>query len=210
MADAEQELAELRDTVLGLAGQIEVVATDQVGPAAGAAVRDVAATVRRQEYFVVVCGEFKRGKSSLLNAIIGRPQLFPTGETLTTATLMTVRWGPQARAVAHIRTADGDEIEEEVGLDDLTRYVSTAGGSEAHRVGRVDVRLPDPASSPASSSSTPRGSAASTRCTPRSPRRSCRRPTRWSWCCRRCDRPRSASWTSPSGPWPPSRPPSSR
>jgi hypothetical protein len=92
---------------------------------------------------VVVCGEFKLGKSSLLNAIIGQRQLFPTGDTLTTATLMTLRWGPQARAVARIRTPDG-EIEEEVGFDDLARYVSTTSDGEAYRVARVDVRLPDP------------------------------------------------------------------
>ncbi len=144
MADAEQELAGLRDTVLELAGQIAVVAADQVGPAAGTAVRNVIADASRHEYNVVVCGEFKRGKSSLLNAIIGRQQLFPTGETLTTATLMMVRWGAQERAIARIRTADGDEIEEEVGLDDLARYVAAADGSEAYRVGQVDVRLPDP------------------------------------------------------------------
>ncbi len=143
MTGAEQELAELRDTVLALTDEIATVAAGQVGPAAAAVVREVAAGVRRQTYQIVVCGEFKRGKSSLLNALIGHQQLFPTGGTLTTATLMVVRYGPRARAVARVRTTDG-EIEEEIALDALARYVTTANGGEAYRVSRVDVQLPDP------------------------------------------------------------------
>jgi hypothetical protein len=143
MSAGQRQLAEVRETVLALAGEIAVVAAEQVGPAAEASVREVADTVRRQSYSVVVCGEFKLGKSSLLNAIIGQRQLFPTGDTLTTATLMMLRWGPQARAIARIRTPDG-EIEEEVEFDDLARYVSTTSDGEAYRVERVDVRLPDP------------------------------------------------------------------
>jgi hypothetical protein len=141
MLEAEQALKALRESVLALTDDVAELAQDQVGQEAAEAVHAVAATVRGQSYHVVVCGEFKRGKSSLLNAIMGRQQLFPTGQELTTATVMTLRWGPQPRAVARTLTAGG-AVEEEVPLDDLARYVSALQGAQAWRVSQLDVELP--------------------------------------------------------------------
>jgi hypothetical protein len=139
--EAEQALTALRDTVLALVDDVAGLARTQVGPDAEKAVHDVATTVRGQSYNVVVCGEFKRGKSSLLNAIVDRKQLFPTGDRLTTSTVMTLRWGPRPRAVAHTVTADGERADE-IPVDGIKEYVTADEGPRAWRVTQVDVELP--------------------------------------------------------------------
>lgn len=139
--EAEQALTALRDTVLALTDDVAGLARAQVGPEAEKAVHAVATTVRGQSYNVVVCGEFKRGKSSLLNAIVDRKQLFPTGDRLTTATVMTLRWGPRPRAVAHTVTADGERADE-IPVEGIKEYVSADEGPRAWRVTQVDVELP--------------------------------------------------------------------
>lgn len=46
---------------------------------------------------VVVCGEFKRGKSSLLNALLEQPNLLPVDMFFTTRLVTTVAYGDQER-----------------------------------------------------------------------------------------------------------------
>jgi GTPase Era involved in 16S rRNA processing len=43
--------------------------------------------------FVVVCGEFKQGKSSLLNAFLNEPNLFPVDVDITTNLVSTITYG---------------------------------------------------------------------------------------------------------------------
>ncbi len=68
-----------------------------------AALRDRLAAARLR---VLVAGEAKRGKSTLINALIGRPVL-PTGVTPLTAVATTVRYGQDPHA--QVRFADGHE-----------------------------------------------------------------------------------------------------
>jgi predicted GTPase len=55
---------------------------------------------------VLVAGEAKRGKSTLINALLGRAVL-PAGVTPLTAVATTVRYGNDPRA--QVRFADGHE-----------------------------------------------------------------------------------------------------
>lgn len=57
------------------------------------------------ECVVVVAGEFSRGKSSLLNALVGRPGLFPVGIDVTTAVVTELRWGEGESAEIWLRDA---------------------------------------------------------------------------------------------------------
>src|SRR5580693_10735315 len=79
-----------------------------------AALRDRLAAVRLR---VLVAGEAKRGKSTLVNALLGRP-LLPSGVTPLTAVATTVRYGEDPRA--EVRFADGHEEKHPLAaLDDL-------------------------------------------------------------------------------------------
>ena len=87
---------------------------------------------------VVVAGEVKRGKSSLLNALLDSPGLLPTGVTVVTAAPIVVSWAEQASAVVERWTE---------GLEAPQRVVVEPGQLAAHATGaagvrRVDVRAP--------------------------------------------------------------------
>lgn len=84
---------------------------------------------------VLVAGEAKRGKSSLVNALLGRPVL-PTGVTPLTAVATTVRHGAGPHVTA--RFADGHE--DRCGLDALADLV-TERGNPRNRRGLADVTV---------------------------------------------------------------------
>jgi len=47
--------------------------------------------------FVVVCGEFKQGKSNLLNALLNEENLFPVDVDITTNLISTITYAPQEK-----------------------------------------------------------------------------------------------------------------
>jgi uncharacterized membrane protein/GTPase Era involved in 16S rRNA processing len=58
------------------------------------------------QFYVVVCGEFKRGKSSLLNALVERPGLFPVDADVATSAVIRLRWGARDTAAVFFAPAD--------------------------------------------------------------------------------------------------------
>jgi len=95
--------------------------------------------LRRGRVNVVVVGAFKRGKSTLLNALMARP-ILPMGVVPVTALVTLIRSGPTERAVVHYL----DAREEEVPIDGLAPYVSeTENPENGLGVERVEVELPE-------------------------------------------------------------------
>lgn len=106
--------------------------------------RAQAARVRAARPNTVVCivGEFKQGKSSLLNALIGQ-ELCPVDDDIATAALTLVRHGEQADAV--VRYAGDDEPKaERIAVDEVATYVTEHGSTSDRRIERVDVLVPSP------------------------------------------------------------------
>jgi hypothetical protein len=68
--------------------------------------RSLALRVAEGLFYVACVGQFKRGKSTILNALIGRP-LLPAGVIPVTAVITIVRYGPDVRAIVHFD--DGHE-----------------------------------------------------------------------------------------------------
>ena len=92
-----------------------------------------------------VVGETKRGKSSLLNALVGRPLLSPVGVDVTTSCWVEVGYGdPEAAEVivADPGTPDG-AIRRRCALTELERYVALDQAREP--VIGVQVRIAAPA-----------------------------------------------------------------
>lgn len=81
--------------------------------------------VRRQlssrQYRVAVIGEFKRGKSSLINAIIGS-QVLPTDILPMTAAITRVTYGPQKKILIHFKDGHTEEKSVEELLEYATKY----------------------------------------------------------------------------------------
>lgn len=105
---------------------------------------DLAAVrLRRPSTLVCVVGEFKQGKSSLVNALIG-DQVCPVDDDLATSAITVLHHGETAQTVVHRREGDRT-VAEIVDRDLLASYVSERGNPDNERgVSRVDVALPNP------------------------------------------------------------------
>lgn len=87
-------------------------------------------------FSLAVVGQFKRGKSSLMNAVIGR-DLLPTGLLPLTSAITTLCCGPRER-VFLIRK--GWVFEHEIPLSELAEYV-TESGNPGNERGLLEARV---------------------------------------------------------------------
>jgi len=91
------------------------------------------------EVAVIVAGEMKRGKSSLLNALIGHPGLLPVDADVATAVHLVIRAGEPSVSVTR-RDSAGDVLTEAIEASQLVNYASMAG-DEALRDGVLSVEV---------------------------------------------------------------------
>jgi hypothetical protein len=128
--EAGDPLAALEDTL----DRARALLSDERACAAA----DILGRWTARRFAVLIVGEFKRGKSTLLNALVGE-DLLPTGVAPVTAVPTGVRSGPRRRAVARFR----DGTEREVSPEEVGDYVDeTRNPGNRHGVARVDVELP--------------------------------------------------------------------
>ncbi len=90
---------------------------------------------------LAVVGQFKRGKSSLMNAVIGR-ELLPTGLLPLTSAITTLRYGPQERVI--LKRKDWT-LTQEIPIADLAAFV-TEQGNPGNQKGLLEacVEIPVP------------------------------------------------------------------
>jgi ribosome biogenesis GTPase A len=120
---------------LGRLAELDLLPVDQRRLAAEAAGKLADSVV-----YVAVIGEFKRGKSSLINALLG-DEVLPTGVTPVTAAPTLVRFGKVPRAT--VRLSDDTEIP--IGVAELPNYITEAGNPGNLRgVREVVVEHPSP------------------------------------------------------------------
>ena len=102
---------------------------------------ELLAKLADDRFTLAVMGQFKRGKSSLLNAILGR-ELLPTGVLPLTSAITILKFGPRERLV--IQRA-GSPLVEEASPERLADYV-TQRGNPANCLGvkSVTVEVPSP------------------------------------------------------------------
>jgi GTP-binding protein EngB required for normal cell division len=81
--------------------------------------RELAARVSEGRFYVACVGQFKRGKSTLLNALAGHA-VVPTGYVPVTAVPTVIRFGGELRA--RVRMRDGSW--QDVAMPDLREYVT--------------------------------------------------------------------------------------
>ena len=102
----------------------------------------VAERVSRTETIVCVVGEFKKGKSALINALIGST-VCPVDDDLATVAVTVVRYAADPAAVVR-RREGGDLVVEAIAADDIDRWVAEIEGDEGpHGVEVVEVGLPN-------------------------------------------------------------------
>jgi GTP-binding protein EngB required for normal cell division len=103
----------------------------------------VAERVARTDTVVCVVGEFKKGKSALINALIGR-DVCPVDDDLATMAVTVVRYSPEPGAIVR-RREDGELLIEAIPADEAGRWVAETDGDDRRRgVEVVEVGLPNP------------------------------------------------------------------
>lgn len=103
--------------------------------------RQLMAKLAADRFTLAVVGEFKRGKSSLMNAIIGR-KLLPTGVLPLTSAITVLKYGPQERLTI---LKEGSSLSESAPISSLAEYVTEKGNpGNRKRVARACLELPLP------------------------------------------------------------------
>ena len=90
---------------------------------------------------VIVAGSLKRGKSTLVNTLVGRPLLSPVGIDVTTACWVEIGYGDeQATALIANAISPGQPTRRPIDVTEVERYVALDRVSEP--VIGVEVRVP--------------------------------------------------------------------
>ncbi|MFD8561062.1 dynamin family protein [Streptosporangium canum] len=93
---------------------------------------------------IVVAGAQKRGKSRLLNTLVGHPDLLPVDADVATNCFLSLRRGPALTAVVH-RSTDGGPVQTPITVESIPDYASMRGDAGKRRdVVSVDVTLDTP------------------------------------------------------------------
>lgn len=124
-------ISSVRERIEELADALDASGWPEAGQA-----RALVERLTRGEFRLSVVGEFKRGKSTLINALLDR-DLLPTGVLPVTAVPIEIALGEETALIEHL---DGTEVR--VGLEQLAEYVTEASNPDnAQGVHRARVRL---------------------------------------------------------------------
>ncbi|MCD7957507.1 MAG: dynamin family protein [Lachnospiraceae bacterium] len=109
--------------------------------------RDILVQYQEKEFIVVVAGEAKRGKSSMLNALLGEvDEIFPVDADVCTNVATIVRYGDAEKVTAVIENdKDGSSEEIAVSRSEIKEYVSEKENPGNFRnVRYIKIELPNP------------------------------------------------------------------
>lgn len=102
------------------------------------ALDELSGRLRRDQFNLVVLGQFKRGKTTFINALLGTP-LLPTAVVPLTSVVTFLRYGDAPRAVVHFE----DGRHQEIALEDLGAYVTERGNPRNQKgVKEVEIFYP--------------------------------------------------------------------
>jgi len=124
------------DKLLRIASLSEQFNSDQITEDA----RSAAERITEGRFYVACVGQFKRGKSTLLNALIGAP-ILPSGVVPVTAVPTIVRFGESFGARLRLRSGEWTDI----AITDIEEYVSEERNPENSKgVAGLEVFAPSP------------------------------------------------------------------
>lgn len=104
-------------------------------------IRIACGRVERSTAVVCVVGEYKQGKSSLVNELIGRV-VCPVDDDLATSVISIVHHAPEVRVTVYRRNGD-HQVAHPIGPGDLATWVTEVGNPENRlAVDRVEIALP--------------------------------------------------------------------
>jgi len=136
---------DLRTKTLELFSELSDIAESR---GAGEAVQRLATGRQRlldERLVVVVCGEFKRGKSSLLNALLEEPDLFPVDAFFATCLITTAGHAPVETITVTVAEEDGSLRQLEIKRGEIASY-ATEGGNPRNvkQAQHISIQTPNP------------------------------------------------------------------
>lgn len=100
----------------------------------------IRAKLAEGRFNLAVLGQFKRGKSTLINALLGAP-LLPTAIVPLTSVVTALRWGE--RLAIEVEFTSGER--RAIGCEELAAYITERGNPENRKgVRQVEIRYPSP------------------------------------------------------------------
>ncbi|MFB3916346.1 MAG: dynamin family protein [Terriglobales bacterium] len=97
------------------------------------------ARLAEDQFNIAVVGQFNRGKTSLMNAVLGTDCL-PTGIVPLTSAITVVRYGSKERLLIHFQ---GSRLRTEAVISELPAYVTQTGNpGNTRKVQYAEVQLP--------------------------------------------------------------------
>jgi len=113
--------------------------------AEGTRAQELRERLTSSRFHLAVLGQFKRGKSTLLNALLGQP-LLPSAVVPVTSIPTLLSWGPSPRVHAHLQDGRIQTLPANDGANVtqlLAQYVTEEGNPKnARGVARVEVQYP--------------------------------------------------------------------
>lgn len=139
--EQRRDYREGRDLLLAVLSRLGALAEERGSVGVAAAAGELMGKLEAERFLVVVVGEFKRGKSTFVNAFLGEAVL-PAAVVPLTSVVTTVTWGPTPDAVLEFLDARSERVH----VSELDRYVTERGNPENRlHVRRAAVRYPAPA-----------------------------------------------------------------
>ena len=130
----------LATQVSRLANKVHAAVRDWERPDLAERVTAEAEQWTRQQLVVVACGDIKRGKSSLLNAVLDQPGLLPVDADVATSVHLVVRHADEFDIVVTRLDDNGEPSQEHVTRDDLVDVASMRGDA-SRREGVMSVEI---------------------------------------------------------------------
>ncbi len=136
----------LRDEVLGHIANLATIARAREADTAAGRLEAAERRLREALLTVVVCGEFKRGKSSLLNALLEEsPPLFPVNARVATSVVTAVSWAEKETIEVTLDTGGGMVETRRIDRSEIVEYATEAGNPEnTKRARAINVQTPNP------------------------------------------------------------------
>ncbi len=97
---------------------------------------------------LVVVGEIKKGKSSLINALCGLPGLVPVHSDVATSTVFKIRYGTERRYTVYLREEGGNDMTQpgrRISLEEVGDFGTEDGNPKNEKgVEFIAVEAPSP------------------------------------------------------------------
>lgn len=134
-----KEYTRAKQTVASEVRNLSAFLKGSVGEREAEACRQLMAQLADDRFSLAVLGQFERGKSSLMNAMIGR-DLLPTGVLPLTSAITVLKYGPRERLTI---VREGVMYPEEAPVSSLAEYVTEKGNpGNVKRVIKASLELP--------------------------------------------------------------------